>query len=186
MKLPTMGKNTLTFALLIAAFTAGFNWLIEKSKANSAETNNIVAERRQYLKAELSEFYYPIYLRLLEDDTFWKDEHIWNELGGSKKSLPDRFGGDFEKTVILSNHEAIVDLINKHMYYVRADDIELQEQLLLYVKHVAVYEALRKAGDNRTPAQVGIPWPGDFEKVLKSRLDGLQREYDKTLGIKAK
>jgi len=51
--------------------------------------------------------------------------------------------------------------------------------ILNNIKHVAVYEALRKADDLRTPFQVGVPWPDKFETVLKQRLDNAQREYDK-------
>jgi len=130
MRLPVIGKDTLIFAILVAAVTAGFNWLIERGKANL----NVATERREYLRQELSDFYYPVYLRLQADDEYWRDKHIWNELGGSEKSLKDRFGEQFEKAVILPNHEAMVDIINKHLSYVRDDDLELQEQILLYIK----------------------------------------------------
>jgi len=151
-KLPT--KDTLAFAVLTAVLTAGLSWLVEMGKSHLTVRNEVLSERRgvskeilsekrEELKEQLSEFYYPIYLRLQEDETYWNNQNIWraNEEGG--RSLNGIFGAKFETEVILPNHEAIIEILNKHMNYLGPEEDDLRQQVLLYVQHVTVYKALR-------------------------------------------
>lgn len=181
MKLPT--KDTLAFAVLTAVLTTTLSWLVEMDKSHVAVRNEVLSERREELKKQLSEFYYPIVLRLQEDEAYWENQTIWPGNKERSRSLNGIFGPEFEKEVILPNHEAIMDILNQHMNYLGPDEADLREQVLIYVQHVTVYKALRATGDKRMPFQVGAPFPEQFEALLLQHCAKVQHEYDKVVAL---
>lgn len=120
------------------------------------------------LETQLSEFYWPIYLRLIQNEATW--EHL----------LGSPFGRVFEKEIVLPNHEAIVARIQGCAHLADADR-DFRRLIAEYLCHVAVYKALRAAEDHRLPAQVHAPWPQGLNREFELRTLRLQREYDELL-----
>ena len=51
-----------------------------------------------------------------------------------------------------------------------------------YVRHVAVYKAMRNTGvTDRDPIALGERWPADLFELVKKKAGALQREYNSLL-----
>jgi hypothetical protein len=174
-------KAAIGALLLIAAF--GLNRLIERFKAAMARENDRERLRTQkqieYIERQLSEFYYPIYVRLHVDGATWR--RILDRQHGND-DLRSRVGAQIEKDVLLPNHEAIVAIIQSKIHLAESDQ-EAFDAMLAYVRHVAVYRAMRAVGCNdRDPIALGEPWPKQFLPNIERTTYRLQREYDELLG----
>jgi hypothetical protein len=121
---------------------------------------------------QLSEFYWPLYFRLQVDNFVWEkalDRHS--------------IGFEIEKSFILTNHDEMVKIIESKFHLARADDC-LLKQLLSYIKHVAVYKALRsKDNTDLLPVHWGEPWPDKLFPLIKQRAEDLQKNYDRLLDL---
>ena len=136
-------------------------------------------KRVKFLERQLEEFFWPIYIRLQ------KDNAVWERLLDRGKSDPvlATLGRTIESAVLLPNHGEIVAIIQSRMH-LTAGDTELEEHLVRYLRHVAVYQALRQAGvTERDPLQVGEPWPEKLFSAIKERTKRLQAEYDTLLKL---
>jgi hypothetical protein len=178
-------KAAIGALLLLAGFL--LNRFLETFKADRARENEREKLRNQkqidYLERRLSEFYNPICIRLHIDGATWR--RILDREHGDD-DLRSKVGRQIEKDVLLPNHEAIVGIIQTKIHLAVADQDELAA-LLAYVRHVAVYRALRAVGCNdRDPIALGEPWPKDFLPIIERTSARLQAEYDKLVltGIK--
>lgn len=126
---------------------------------------------------QLNEFYWPIFIRLQ------KDNAIWNRI--LDKASPDgrlkAIAKEIEAKEVLPNHGEIVQIIQNKIHLSQANE-ELQAALMQYVRHVAVYKAMRAAGDDdRFPLALGEPWPDKLFPLIEGRTKALQAEFDKEL-----
>ena len=170
-------KAAIGGLVLIAGFW--LNRFLERFKADRARENERERVRAQkhldYLDRQLSEFYYPIYIRLFIDGATW--ERILDRRTGNDE-LRKRIGDEIEKNVILPNHEAIVGIIQSKIHLAE-DDGEAFAAILKYVRHVSVYRAMRAAGDfDSLPFALDEPWPEEFLPIIERTTYALQKKYD--------
>jgi hypothetical protein len=170
-------KAAIGALLLIAGFW--LNRFLERFKADRARENERERLRAQkhldYLDRQLSEFYYPIYIRLHVDGAIW--EHILDWEHGNNE-LRERIGEEIEKNVLLPNHEAIVAVIQSKIHLAEADQAAF-DAMLKYVRHVSVYRAMRAAGYyDRDPIALNEPWPKEFLPIIEQTTATLQKKYD--------
>lgn len=176
-----------------AISVAGFSWLGTKAIEKAFETftinmqHNLSLDKTKYdlvfkssldFKAQqLTEFYWPIYSRLQ------KDNAIWSRILDKRKSDPilQKIATEIEVKEVLPNHEENIKTIQSKIHLAQASP-ELQAILMDYVRHVAVYKAMRAAGDNeRFPIALGEEWPHKLFEMIESRTKQLQSEYDALL-----
>ena len=124
---------------------------------------------------QLSEFYWPIYIRLQKDNAVWE-----RVLGGSADRFSEEIGTDIEKNVLLPNHDEIVQIIQTKYYLAEKDDV-LEAALLKYIRHIAVYHALRSTKEKKNPIDLNEPYPSEFYPLFKARLEDVQRKYEELL-----
>lgn len=146
--------------------------------------------RATQLERMLSEFYWPLYTRLAQDDAAW-DKVFMHLRPRSDMQQPEwvqsmsdearhKLSSEMENAVLLPNHLAAVEIIrsSSHLANANADLMALLNQ---YIKHVEVYRSLRAANINRDPIGVGEPYPPELTKTVKLWLDRYQKEYDELL-----
>src|SRR5262249_14827579 len=134
-------------------------------------------ERVAFLGTRLSEFYWPLYIGLQKDNVVW--QRILDR--GSSDEALRKVGWQIETEFILPNHARLVQLIESKLHFARGDS-ELIQSLLTYIRHVAVYQALRTSGiHDRDPLQMNEPWPRHLFGQVEERALGLQKEYDSAL-----
>ena len=166
---------------LIAFVGLWFNRSLEILKSRKELENELQKVRDQkrleILDTQLSKFYWPIYLRLQMDNVIW--ERILDR--EAEDPVKQSLGKEIEATVIIPNHELTSDLIQSNIH-LAASNKELFDALVRYVRHVAIYKALRSSGNKDIdPLDVGEPWPDDvFRKVKHATLEK-QKEFDRML-----
>lgn len=115
------------------------------------------------------------------DNVFW--ERILQRK--SEDPIKRSLAAEIEANFILPNHEETSKLIQSNIHLV-ASDKKILEALVRYVRHVAVYKALRSSGNrDRDPISVEEPWPTDVFKLVKDATDAKQKEFDEMLQQKS-
>ncbi|MER2249541.1 hypothetical protein ABS772_06380 [Methylorubrum podarium] len=136
--------------------------------------NLLVKSSLDFKSQQLNEFYWPIYSRLQ------KDNAVWNRIL-DKRSSDERLKNiakEIESRVVLPNHDEIVQIIQTKIHLAQASP-ELQKALMQYVRHVAVYRAMRAAGDDdRFPIALGEVWPDELFVLVERKTKQLQGELD--------
>jgi len=173
--------DKLAIGLLILFLGYMLNRAIEKYKASQALISEISKQRfaatLQRIERQLSEFYWPMYLRLQKDNTVWR--RLLDK--GKEEDNPLRhIGSRIESDFILPNHNELVKIIETKIHLAEPDDT-LQAALLSYIDHVAVYNAAFAAGFkdlHGTQRELLTPWPRELFTLIKSRTIKLQREYE--------
>ena len=129
----------------------------------------------EFKEKQLSQFYWPIHFRFAKDSAIWK---IVPQLSDHTTALPDRVGREIELNHLIKNHEEIVSLMEANIHFAQPD-AELLREIAAYVRHVAVYDALRSTKTyDLNPIDVGEPFPEKLITSLETRLMKLQSEYD--------
>lgn len=170
--------------LAILALLAGF-WLnkaLEKVKSGNALKAELAKIRDSrnldFKEKQLSEFYWPLYVRLQYDNAVWR--RILDQKEGNDE-LRQRLGRQIEQNFILPNHEAMVSITTSKMHLMEDDGIALRGMLNL-IRHVAVYKAMRLAGvENRFPDELGEPWPRELFPQVEAMAYKLQAQYESAL-----
>jgi hypothetical protein len=128
--------------------------------------------RVETLEKRLSEFYWPLYLRLQRDNVVW--ERILEREHPDSKNR--KLARTIEESVILPNHREAIAIIERGIH-LAALDPEFEAELLKYVRHVAVYTSARAAGIwDLDPIAFDEPWPHDFFPLVQQRLSRYQSE----------
>ncbi|ACY17183.1 hypothetical protein Hoch_4692 [Haliangium ochraceum DSM 14365] len=160
------------------------NAILEQRR--SIDTKLLLARRDRrmaFLQAQLSELYWPLYLRLEKDNTMWKRlEHLRREGEPPRvNALPESAARAMEQGYILPNHHEAVALIEKHAHLI--DDSEVLAQMLRYVKHVATFDALRASDEfpETNPSTLGEPFPEELFPLVERKLASLRKEYEQML-----
>jgi hypothetical protein len=130
------------------------------------------------LERRLSEFYWPIYLRLQRDNVVW--EKILEREHPSDHERRD-LAYQIEQDILLPNHSEIVKIIESNIHLAGADK-EFEKHLMDYMRHVDVYKSCRAAGiKDKDPIYFGEPYPQGFFKALTEKLQTYQSEYERLL-----
>jgi hypothetical protein len=163
------------------------NRLLQVFKSQQDLKNELAKSRDarhiEFLDKQLSQFYYPIYIRLHIDDAVWK--RILDKRGGDE-DLRRRLAAAMEKNTLLPNHEEIVRVMQSNIHLAESDGAAF-EAMLRYIRHVAVYKAMREAGcHDRDPASVGEPWPEDLLPMIVKTTGVLQDRYLKLVASATK
>ncbi len=138
----------------------------------------VLSKRVELLDRQLSEFYWPLYIRLEKNNVIWK--RILDV--GEDDEARRRLAQEIERGVILPNHDEITGVIESRMHLAEADT-EFTRELLHYIHHVTLHKALRAAGENRAfPMDFGITWPDQLFPMVRRRTEALQKEYDSLIG----
>lgn len=177
-----LDKLAIGVLILLAGFV--LNRSIERFKSAQALRNDLAkqrfAARIQRLERQLSEFYWPTYLRLQ------KDNAVWRRLL-DKNLAPDdplsKIGTKIETDFVLPNHKELVSIIEAKLHLAEPSP-ELQRLLLQYIDHVAVYNAAIAAGFtdlHNTQRDLLPAWPEGLFEAIEERTRELQSAYDKAL-----
>jgi hypothetical protein len=137
------------------------------------------ARRIDYLERQLSEFFWPLHLRLQRDEVVWRRILDRDSADATRRDVARAI----DEHVLLPNHREMVSIVEKGLHLARLDG-ELEESLVSYIRHVAVYMALRQTGNyNTDPYALGEPYPKDFSGTIERRTKQLQAEYDRLIEL---
>ena len=145
------------------------------------ETQRSIAfeKRVMFLERQLEEFFWPLYIRLQHDNVVW--QKILDRQSDDQELAA--VAHEIETKTIITNHAAIVELIRAKIHLAAGDE-NLETELLSYLRHVSLYQAIRGANIwNRDPLQFGEPYPANLFKVVELRTRELQVEYEKLLRL---
>ena len=176
--------DIMDIIIVIISAASGFGaktvWqaYITRKKELESETWKI---RTSELEQRLSKFYWPIYLRLQKDNVIWeKFLERNNDLDIDKKKLAYQI----EKDVLLPNHNEILEIIESNIHLAKPD-IDFEKKILMYIRHVNVYSAIRSADiRDKDPKDFEEPYPNGFFEDVESHLNSLQSEYDKVITLR--
>ena len=174
------------FAIGLLIVLAGYilNRAIERFKAAEALRNELhkqrFAAKLNRVERQLSEFYWPVYLRLQMDNT------VWRRLLDKNRDDSDPLkviGNQIEVDFLLPNHREIVKIIESKIQLAEPDNT-LQALLLEYINHVAIYNAATAAGFkdlHNTQRDLLTPWPDGLFGAIEARTLSLQKNYEESL-----
>lgn len=158
--------------------------LENQQKQQISELENQLAIARyhaelEFIERQISEFYWPIYLRLEKDNMMW--QRI-KSLSSDKKALPEAASEAIEKDFILKNHQEIVEIVESkiHLAENSANSKELIDELLKYIKHVAVYKTIRSIKELQrfNPVDLNEPFPPKLFPLIENNFRELQSRYE--------
>ena len=146
--------------------------------------------RRDELERRLSQFYWPLYVRLLRSDVIWQ-KVFYDLTTDDRHQRPDWAAGlsleqrqalarEIETKVLLPNHAEAVAIIRANIHLANADQA-FEDLLARYVRHVDVYTSLRSAGSSLDPFNVGEAFPLGLSDAVRDRLRQDQRQYEELL-----
>ena len=110
---------------------------------------------------------------------FWR---LSPQLNQDNQALPKEANEIIENEYILKNHQEIVEIIENKAHLIEIND-ELQEQINLYLKHIAVYDTIRKVDVLKkfNPIDFEAPFPKKFYLTVEDRIRKLQEKHKKML-----
>lgn len=131
------------------------------------------------IEKQLSHFYYPIYFRLQKDNALWR---LSPQLSRSKGALPIETNEIIENEYILKNHKEILSIIENNIHFIEIDN-ELQESINAYIKHITVYDTIRKVQSIKelNPIDFDAPYPKSFVEIIRLRMSVLQNKNNELL-----
>lgn len=136
-----------------------------------------------FRERQLAEFYWPLYLRLQMDNALW--EWLGHVRANSSES-DRRIAGVLEERFVLPNHREAVKVIQSKIHLM-AKNVELEQLLLAYVRHVAVFDALRELQiRDRDPIHLGQPWPQALFPRFSDETKRKQEEFDRIVHDRAR
>lgn len=179
------------------------HWINKRLEKFKAETNREYAQKQkifelehqltfsrlnaelEFIERQISEFYWPIYLRLEKDNVMW--QRI-KSLSPSNDVLPEAASEVIEKEFILKNHQEIVEIIEEKIHLIGdiTNSNELINELLKYIKHVAVYKTLRSVKELQhiNPFDLNEPFPAKLFPLINKNFSELQDKYENLKKIK--
>ncbi|AFY30609.1 hypothetical protein [Calothrix sp. PCC 7507] len=158
--------------------------LENQQKQQISELENQIAITRhnaeiEFLERQISEFYWPIYLRLEKDNVMWKRI---KSLSPENNVLPEAASDAIEKEFILKNHQEIVEIIESkiHLAENANNSKDLINELLKYIKHVAVYRTIRSVQELQrfNPVDLNEPFPDKLFPMIEGNFRELQNKYN--------
>jgi hypothetical protein len=131
-------------------------------------------ERRQ-----LKEFYWPLCVHFQKNDAVWE---FLKRAYYSDDALENRVSTELMKVFFLPNHEEISRIIEANVYLAQADEMFMQ-LIRKFLRHVAIYKAMRSSDLDLDPIAVGEPWPEGLSEAVAKRTAELQSKFDREVGI---
>lgn len=157
------------------ALKATWDAYVDKKKTIELEIWKI---RVVELEKRLSQFYWPIYLRLQRDNVVWKRILERDDESDTERQ---RLAYQIEEGVLLPNHIEVVKIIESSIH-LAALDKEFENLLFAYLRHIDVYRSIRTVGiKDKDPIYFNEPYPTEFFPALEKRLMRYQQEYDAAL-----
>ncbi len=104
-----------TFIPIVALILSyQFNFTMEKRKQENSQNMAICDAKISYIDKQLSEFYYPIQMRLEKDNAIWL---LWRK---NKSSTTNRkLAVEIETHTLIPNHEEILSIIKLNFSLLR-------------------------------------------------------------------
>lgn len=172
-----MDDTLLALVSVAAGFALKAAWSawIDKQKAIELETWKLQVSQ---LEKRLSQFYWPIYIRLQRDNV------VWQKILDQSDTERMKLAFQVEQGVLLPNHEEIVKIIESNIHLAVLDE-GFESQVLAYLRHIDVYRSIRTVGiKDKDPIHFGEPYPHGFFAAVQERLNRYQNEYDLLLRSK--
>lgn len=155
--------------------------MLELKKQTLTLQNTLIQDKRdrrlKHIDAQLKDFFYPIYYRLQKDDAIWR---LSPQLSNKEGALPVEANDIIEKKYILKNHQDIVEIIESKSNLIEKD-VEFQEQIKEYIKHVAIYETIRSVDSLKhlNPIDFQSHYPKQFKILVEKKKSKILRiEYE--------
>jgi hypothetical protein len=164
--------------------------LENQQKRQIAELENQLAMERynaelEFIEKQISEFYWPIYLRLEKDNVMWKRI---KSLSPENNVLPESASAAIEQDFILKNHQEIVEIIESkiHLAESSVNSRELINELVKFIKHVAIYRTIRSISELRqvNPVDLNEPYPANLFPLIERNFRELQHRYEQLKRVK--
>ena len=175
--LPNMAETLIALISTACGIVLKSAWDAWVDNRKSIELE-IWKARVNELEKRLSQFYWPIYLRLQRDNVVWSKIL---DRDGQSDDEHRQLGRQIEKGVLLPNHSEIVKIIESNIH-LAALDKDFEAQLLAYLRHIDVYLSIRTVGImDKDPIYFGEPYPPGFFEAVEKRLSKFQREYEEVL-----
>lgn len=139
-------------------------------------------QKREFINRQLSDFYYPIEMRLEKDTAVWQ---LSDQLAGKNKLIKgDSFSKFIENSVLIPNHEEIVSILAKNFALMKNPDESYDTTPLLrainhYQRHFSAYKTLRALGIyTMNPIEVctECDYPQAFPKLIRERIKSLEAQ----------
>ncbi|MEM8673769.1 MAG: hypothetical protein AAGF83_07835 [Cyanobacteria bacterium P01_G01_bin.67] len=144
-------------------------------------------EELKLVERQISEFYWPIYLRLEKDNVMWLRISY---LSSSQEVLPQEASNVVEREFLLKNHDEIIEIIESKIHLIGdpLDSEDLIEELLKYIKHIAVYKTIRsvKSLEEINPIDLDEPFPKKLFPLIKKNFYVLQTRQEELKTTKSK
>lgn len=142
---------------------------------------NLRDKRFQLYERQLSEFYWPIYIRLHNNNSVWMRILSKGEL---YDKLENSIALTIENDVIIKNHKEIEEII-KSSIQIALPDKKLIDAIKDYLKHVEIYKALKVANVNDVfPADFKASYPEQFIRLIADKTFYLQDKLNKIYNLK--
>jgi hypothetical protein len=141
------------------------------------ETQTFVRDKRtDLLEQQLSRFYWPLYMHLQKDNLI---EERRKERVQDEDDPHSILSKKIDEGVILPTHKEAVSVIESNLHL--AGDQAIIDVVVLYMRHVMVYQMLRDAGLKDDPINHGHGYPKDIFTIIEERTRTLQEEYDRLI-----
>jgi hypothetical protein len=188
-------------SVVIPVLTLLIGAVIERSsdsaKREHDQQQQVEKLRRDFIHRQLSSFYYPIELRLQQDDDTWHLAFPQEDDPERLKTLINQhphFSLYIQEKVLIPNHEKILQLIEDHGDLIEngfEDQLSqqhlesLRNAIRRYREHVALYKALMENHLRMTPAALmeradaekqRFQWPAELETSVSDRIADLYRQ----------
>lgn len=139
------------------------------------------AVRSKYIdfrERQLAEFYWPLYICLQMNNTIW---HWFEQITAESPERHRQLAVKLEQTFTLPNHRKALKIIEAKIHLMERDS-RLEHLLLLYVRHIAIFQALRALDiKDKDPIDFGEPWPKELFPILAKETNKRQEEFDALL-----
>ena len=145
---------------------------IEQIKKQKHETE--IREKIDLLELQLERFYWPISLFMKNDDAVW---HRVPSLYDDGTQLPTKAGASVEEYFLLPNHDKAVKVIEDNFHLIGSNE-DLIQELIKYIRHVAVFKSLRLSGAKENPIDVGEPFPKGLVKLIEIETNRKMEELE--------
>lgn len=170
-----MGEGLLALVFTVLGVVSKSMW--DQYMARMTSNQNLASQARiRHLEAQLSQLYWPLYTRLMRDNALWP--HMQRRDHDDPEAA--RIATALEREIVLPNHAAMMTIIEGNLH-LAAGDAEVLDQVQRYLRHVAVYQAMRAAEVKGDPIAVDEPWPGNLFPTIERRTMALQEEYNRLL-----
>ena len=165
----------LANSFLVAGLGFYFNRRFAHFSNDMKRAEEYRAERIQYLKSKLQLFLDPVLQAIEIDNITW--ERI-QSLSDDKDVFSKKLSVAVEHDFLMENHKKAAECVQKNLHFLALDH-PLRKTLIEYVKHVAVYAALRKTGEDLNPIDVNVEFPDQLESLLRIEFEQAQAAYDR-------